>query len=51
MRIPARFSEHPVETFLAGGLLLLLLLVSSVESGPTAPGPANSAKAAQAQKM
>lgn len=26
MRIPTRFVEHPVETLLAGALLLLLLL-------------------------
>ncbi|MCP5411704.1 MAG: hypothetical protein H6924_06165 [Alphaproteobacteria bacterium] len=32
MRIPARFVEHPVETLMAGALLLLLL-IGSAESG------------------
>jgi hypothetical protein len=49
MRIPARFVEHPVETFLAGALLLLLLL-GSAESGRDA-GSAQAAQPAQQQKM
>jgi hypothetical protein len=49
MRIPARFVEHPVETFLAGALLLLLLL-GSAESGRDAGG-AQAAQPAQQQKM
>jgi hypothetical protein len=43
MRIPTRFIEHPVETLLAGALLLLLLLGTAEggQGGATAqaPGP------------
>lgn len=33
MHIPARFIEHPIETVLAGALLLLLLLGSAEQQG------------------
>lgn len=49
MRIPARIVEHPVETFLAGALLLLLLL-GSAESGRDASA-AKATQPAQQQKM
>ena len=39
LRVPAGIIEHPVESFLAGLLLLVLLFVSA---DPTAPQPAPS---------
>jgi hypothetical protein len=50
MRIPARFAEHPVETFLAGALLLLLLL-GSAGSGHESTAPASGSHPVQQQKM
>jgi hypothetical protein len=49
MRIPARIVEHPVETFLAGALLLLLLL-GSAEGGRDA-GAVKATQPVQQQKM
>jgi hypothetical protein len=49
MRIPARIVEHPVETFLAGALLLLLLL-GSAETGRDTTA-AQAAQPTQHQKM
>lgn len=50
MRIPARIIEHPVETFLAGALLLILLL-GSAESGRDASGVPAAQPHALQQKM
>lgn len=50
MRVPARFIEHPVETVLAGALLLLLLL-GSAENGQSGAAQATAPHPAQQQKM
>ena len=51
MRIPARFTEHPVETFLAGALLLLLLLGSAESGQGGATVQASGPHPVQQQKM
>jgi hypothetical protein len=51
MRIPARFTEHPVETFLAGALLLLLLLGSAESGQGGAAVQASGSHPVQQQKM
>ena len=51
MRIPARFLEHPVETFLAGALLLVLLLGSAEGGRDTTTVQASQPHAAQQQNM
>ena len=51
MRIPSRFTEHPVETFLAGALLLLLLLGSAESSRDSGAVQASGPHPVQQQKM
>ena len=40
LRVPARIVEHPVESVIAGLLLLALLFVTSADPRPEVPGPA-----------
>ena len=41
LRVPARILEHPVESVIAGLLLLALLFVSSADPHGEVPAPAH----------
>jgi hypothetical protein len=41
LRVPARLVEHPIESVIAGLLLLALLFVSSADPRADVPAPAH----------